>query len=277
MDDRGSRRSARARRRAQSFGQVYDVSAEGNFEGSNILNLPKTIEQYAALRHLDAAELREHLTGWRRQLLEVRNRRIRPGRDDKVLVSWNGLMIDALALAAGTLDEPRYLAAAIKAADFILTQMRREDGRLWHTWRAGQAKVEAFLDDYAGFVGALVTLYEASFDERWIDEAVRLADVLLVHFLDRQPDGFFFTADDQQQQTPLARQKEWQDSSTPSGNALAAAVLLRLGKLTGRAEYLEAAAGTLQAAAGLMERYPAAAAEMSCAVGSGAWPDAGDW
>ncbi len=139
---------------AAIFEAVYDVSAEGNFEGRNILNLPKTIEQYAALRHLDAAQLREHLAGWRRKLLEMRNRRVRPARDDKVLLSWNSLLIEALALAAGALDEPRYLAAAIKAAGFILTDMRREDGRLWHTWRAGHAKVEAFLDDYTGFIGA---------------------------------------------------------------------------------------------------------------------------
>ena len=177
-------------------------------------------------------------------------------------------MIEALALAAGALDEPRlYLAAASKAADFILTQMRRDDGRLWHTWRAGSARVEAFLDDYAGFIGALVTLDEATFDERWIDEAVRLADVLLAHFLDGEAGGFFFTADDQQQQTPLARQKEWQDSSTPGGNALAATALVQLGKLTGRTEYLEAAHKTLEAAGGLMQRYPAAAAQMLCALG----------
>jgi hypothetical protein len=252
---------------AAIFEPVYDVSAEGNFEGRNILNLPKTIEQYAALRHLDAAQLRENLAGWRRKLLEARNRRVRPGRDDKVLLSWNSLMIEALALAAGALDEPRYLAAATKAAGFILADMRRDDGRLWHSWRTDRAKVDSFLDDYAGFIDAIVTLYEATFDEHWIDAAVQLAEMLLAHFLDRRSGGFFFTADDQQPQTPLARQKEWQDSSTPSGNALAAAALVRLGKLTGRAEYLEAAHGTLQAAAGLMERYPAAAAEMLCALG----------
>ena len=150
---------------AEIFCYVYDVSDAGNFEHSNILNLPKTIEQCAKIKQLDPDKLRADLAAWRAKLLEARGKRVRPGRDDKVLVSWNGLAIDALALAAGALDEPRYLAAAIAAADFILTRMRRPDGRLLHTWR-GEAKLDAYLDDYAALVGGLVSLYEAGFDER---------------------------------------------------------------------------------------------------------------
>ena len=251
---------------AETFCRVYDVSDAGNFEGRNILNLPKTIEQCSALLQQEPAKLRADLAGWRQQLLAARSRRVRPGRDDKVLVSWNALMIDALALAAGALGEPRYLEAAEAAAKFIVYQMGRPDGRLLHTWRAGQAKVEAFLDDYAGMANALVTLYEASFNERYIDEAIRLANTLLAHFRDPAGGGFFFTADDAEQPTPLARQKEWQDSSTPSGNALAATALLRLGKLTGRQDYLDAALETLHAAAGLMDRFPTAAAQMLTAL-----------
>ena len=137
---------------------MYDVTEPGNFEGHNILNLPKSIEVCANLRHRDVGELRAELADGRAKLLEVRGRRVRPGRDDKVLVAWNGLMIDALARAAGALDEPRYLEAAEKAAQFILRDMRRADGRLLHTWRAGKAKFDAYLDDYAALANALVSL-----------------------------------------------------------------------------------------------------------------------
>ncbi|HKD35689.1 MAG TPA: thioredoxin domain-containing protein, partial [Pirellulales bacterium] len=163
---------------AEIFCYVYDVTDEGNFEHKSILNLPKTIEQCARIKQLDADKLRTDLAEWRAKLLAARGNRIRPGRDDKVLVSWNGLAIDALAQAAGALDEPRYLAAAKSAADFILTRMSRPDGRLLHTWR-GEAKLDAYLDDYAALCNGLVSLYEAGFDEHYIDEAVRLAKIML--------------------------------------------------------------------------------------------------
>jgi hypothetical protein len=141
--------------------------------------------------------------------------------------------------------------------------MRRPDGRLLHTWR-GEAKLDAYLDDYAALSNGLVSLYEASFDERYIDEAARLAEIMLAHFADSTEGGFFFTADDHEQL--VARQKDWQDSATPSGNALAATALLRLGKLTGRNGFTAAAIGTLKAAAGLMERFPSAAGQMLAAL-----------
>jgi uncharacterized protein len=248
---------------ARTFCYVYDVTDAGNFERSNILNLPKTIEQCAKLRQLDVERLRADLAQWRAKLLAVRDQRVRPCRDDKVLVSWNGLAIDALAQAAGALDEPRYLDAAIRAANFILMNMRRRDGRLLHVWR-GEAKLDAYLDDYACLANGLVSLYEAGFGERYTDEAVHLAEIILAHFADRDGGGFFFTSDDHE--ALVARQKDWQDSSTPSGNAMAATVMLRLGKLTGRRGFSDAAVGTLQAAAGLMERFPSAAGQMLAAL-----------
>jgi uncharacterized protein YyaL (SSP411 family) len=251
------------REAAETFCYVYDVSEAGNFERSNILNLPKTIDQCAKLRQLDPVRLRADLATWRTKLLAARDKRVRPGRDDKVIVSWNGLAIDALAQAAGALDEPGYLAAAKRAADFILTRMRHSDGRLLHVWR-GEAKLDAYLDDYACLANSLISLYEADFDERYINEAVKLADVMLAHFADRDEGGFFFTADDHE--ALVARQKDWQDSSTPSGNAMAATALLRLGKFTGRRDYTEAAVATLQAAAGLMERFPSAAGQILAAL-----------
>jgi uncharacterized protein YyaL (SSP411 family) len=251
--------------KAARFCYVYDVPEAGNFEhGKSILNLPKTIAQCASLRGWDMAELEAELAESRAKLLAVRDRRVRPGKDDKILVSWNALMIDAMARAAGILDEPKYLHAATRAADFILTQLRRDDGRLLHSWRHGHAKFDAYLDDYTYFINALVTLYEAGFDERWIDEAVRLADIVLKHFADTHSGGFFFTADDHEQL--IARNKDLYDSSVPSGNSMAATALLRLGKLCGRDDYLDAARATLDMAVGLMERAPTAAGQMLIAA-----------
>ena len=130
-----------------------------------------------------------------------------------------------------------YLIAAEKAAELYSGANARPDGRLLHTWRHGQAKLDAYLDDYAYFVNALVTLYEATFNERWIDEAVRLADFMLKHFEDHERGGFFFTADDHEQL--IARNKDLHDASVPSGNAMAATALLRLGRLSGRTDYLD--------------------------------------
>ena len=249
--------------RADRFCYVYDVTEQGNFEGHNILNLPKTISQCASLRGWDADELQDELAESREKLLEVRDRRVRPGKDDKVLVSWNGLMIDAVARAAGILDRPTYLQAAERAADFILREMRSTDGRLLHCWRQGQAKFDAYLDDYTCLINALVSIYEAGFEEHWIDEAVKLCEQLFQRFRDR--DGmFFYTAEDQEQL--ITRQKDLYDSSVPSGNSMAATALLRLGKLTGRQDLIEAATQILQAASRVMQQAPAAAGQMLIAA-----------
>ena len=245
---------------AETFCRVYDVTDEGNFEQKNILNLPKTIAQCAKLLHRDEEELAEELAASRAKLLAAREKRVRPGRDDKVIVAWNGLMIDAMARAGAALGETRYIEAAQRASDFILGQMRDENGRLYHTWRHGTPKLAAYLDDYASLANALVSLYEATFVERYIDAAAELGDTLLARFADPSGAGFFYTADDHERL--IARNKEFTDSSTPSGNALAATALLRLGKLTGRSDYLDAAQATIAAAAPLMERAPLAAGQL---------------
>jgi hypothetical protein len=250
--------------RGQTFARVYDVSAEGNFEGQNILNLPKTLTQAAAVLGRDPLELAERLAEDRARLLAVRSQRVKPGLDDKVLVSWNGLMIDALALAGAALDEPRYVAAALKAADFIQQKMRRPDGRLLHAWRQGQAKLPAYLDDYACLANSLVTLYEATFEERLIDMAVELADTLLEQFMDREHGGFFYTAADHE--SLITRQKDIHDASVPSGNGMAATVLMRLGALCGRTDYLDAAGRTLEGCAKLLEEMPTAAGQLLLAL-----------
>jgi uncharacterized protein YyaL (SSP411 family) len=250
---------------ARTFNYVYDVTDEGNFEhGQSILNRPKTLTACAAVLGRDPHDLERELQAARARLLAARDRRVHPGLDDKVLVAWNGLMIEALALAAGVLDEPRYLTAAQRAADFILSTLRRADGRLLHSWRGGHAKLDAYLDDYACLANALVTLYEADFNERWIDEAVALSDSLLRLFGDREHGGFFFTAGDHE--TLITRQKDLYDNAVPSGNSMAALALLRLGKLTGRPQYLAAAESTLRCASALMQQAPRATGQMLLAL-----------
>jgi hypothetical protein len=249
----------------ERFCYVYDVTEAGNFEhGQSILNLPKSIEQCAAVRGWNPETLAREMDEARQRLLAERDRRARPGKDDKVLVSWNGLMIEALARAGAVLGQPHYTALAENAAEFLLGELARPDGRLRHTWRGGVAKGDAFLDDYACLASALVSLYQATFEPQWIDEAVRLADLMLRHFEDRERGGFFFTADDHEQL--IARNKDLHDASVPSASAMAATVLLRLGRLCGRSDYVEAAGRTLAAAAGVMKNSPAGASQMLIAL-----------
>jgi uncharacterized protein len=246
------------------FTRVYDVTDAGNFEGKNILNLPKTFAQAAMLLGIPEQELRDLLAASLQKLFAVREKRVHPAKDDKVLVSWNGLMIDAMARAGAALGEQRYVAAAAKAADFIHANLLRADGRLLHTWRAGQAKLDAYLDDYACLANALISLYEATFDAARLVEAARLCDLMLEHFADDAGGGFFFTADDHEQL--IARNKEIADSSTPAASAMAATALVRLGKLTGSAKYQDAAVSAMQAAAGFIRQAPTATGQTLLAL-----------
>ena len=250
--------------RGATFGRVYDVSDAGNFEGRNILNLPKTLEQCAKILNREPADLAHELAESRQKLFMAREKRIRPGRDDKVIVSWNGLMIDAMARADAALDTSKYRSTAVRAADFILNTMRRTDGRLLRTYRAGKAKLDAYLDDYAAFANSLVSLYELTTNERWIDEAVGLMDIVLEMFADPNTGAFLYTSSDHEQL--IARTIELTDSSTPSGNALASTVLLRLGQLLGRNNYLNAAERILSAALPILQRSPTAAGQMLIAL-----------
>ena len=249
---------------AERFCYVYDVTGVGNFEGKSILNLPKTVEQCASLRGWDVEGVQAELEESRNQLLRIRDQRVRPGKDDKVLVSWNALMIDSMARAGAILGKDRYLNAANAAADFILAEMRRDDGRLLHSWRHGEAKLDAYLDDYCYLINALITLYEATFDEHRIDQAVELAEIVLEHFGDSAGGGFFFTADDHE--ALITRNKDIHDSSVPSASSMAATCMIRLGKLTGHSDLFEAGRDTLQNAVSVMENSPTAAGQMLVAA-----------
>lgn len=253
---------------AETFAKVYDVSAAGNFEGRNILNLKRPIVKQAEMLGRDAEELAAELADSRAKLLASRAQRPRPGLDDKVLTSWNGLMIDSMARAGAALGEPRYVAAAEKAARFLLQEMRTEGDRLLHSWRHGQAKLSGYLDDYTALANALISLFEASLtstpNEEWLADAASLLDVVLERFEDAERGAFFYTAEDHEEL--ITRNRDLTDNATPGGNSLAATALLRLGKLTGRADYLQAAHETLKAASSMMERAPRAMGQMLSAL-----------
>lgn len=249
---------------ARVFNDCYDVTPDGNWEGHTILNRPKTDEQAAQVLGMDPAELATILQRCRARLFEIRECRIHPGRDDKVLTSWNGMMISALAQAAQILGEPRYGQAAREAADFLLGTLRTPAGLLLHSYKDGKARFNGYLDDYACLIDALVDVYQATFEVRYLDEALRLAGIMVEQFQDSDAGGFFYTA--QNHEALIARNKESQDGSTPSGNSMAATALLRLGRLCGRADLEGQAVSTLEFLSGLLEQSPTAAGQALLAL-----------
>jgi hypothetical protein len=243
---------------------VFEVTEHGNFEGHNILFRSKTDEQDARLHGLSLEAFREKLGKIKCKLYGERSKRVWPGRDEKILTAWNGLMVAAFAQAGAVFGVPRYVEAAARAADFLLTRMRDAGGRLYRTAGADQpAKLAGYLEDYAYTADALVTLYEATFDPRWVKAAAELADVMLARFADGKG-GFFYTADDHERL--IARTKDLHDGSVPSGNAVAVTALLRLAALTGRDDYRRHAEKTLRTYHTLMADHPSAAGQMLAAL-----------
>ena len=245
---------------AELFARFYGVAHDGNFEqNTSILHIEQPLEVFARLKGLDASQLARRLAESRAKLLRARAQRIRPHRDDKILTSWNGLMIASLAEASTTLEEPRYLDAARRAADFLLGTLRR-DGVLLRRFREGEARFPGTLEDYAFLAYGLSELYEASFEPRYLAEARDLARAMIQHFGDQEGGGFFLRATDEP--TLIVRSKALYDGATPSGNSIAALVCLRLGRLTSD-ESLEAyGRKTLETFAQLIERAPFAYPQM---------------
>jgi uncharacterized protein YyaL (SSP411 family) len=249
---------------ADVFCPVYDVTPEGNWEENTILHRSKTDEQDAALLKMDVADLRRKLDEARRKLLAVRSKRIWPERDEKILASWNGLMIAAFARAGAVLDRADYTSAAVRAADFILTNMRSVDGRLFRTTAVGSPpKIDGYLEDYAFLIDALVDLYAATFDVRWLRTGEELAAIMVDRFAD--PAGGFFTTPDGQTDLIL-RLKDQHDGSTPSGSAMAITGLVRLAEFTGAKRWREEADRGLRAMRGVMHDSPMAAAQTLVAL-----------
>ena len=205
--------------------RYWDVSEAGNFERRNILHVTLEVEQLAKMFRRDVEETRRLLADARAKLFAVREQRIKPGLDDKMLTAWNALMISAYAKAAEVLGEPHYQQIAVDAVNFIEATLQRGD-RLLSTYKDGVAKLNGYLDDYAFFVAALLDVFELVQDRRYLDRAAALMDATIAHFWDPQAGAFFFTSDDHE--ALIVRSEPAFDGSIPSGNSVAARNLLRL-------------------------------------------------
>jgi uncharacterized protein len=243
--------------------RFFDVSDEGNFEGKNILH--RTIEPAEAARMFKQSvdESNASIENARKLLFDARERRVKPGRDEKILAAWNGMMISALAQGYRVLGDERFLRAAVRAVDFVRTRLW--DGHaLRRSFKDGLARFNGYLEDYGLIVSALVDVYEASLDRRYLDFAGELAEVIIERFADPERGGFFFTSDDHEKL--ITRAKAAFDGSTPSGNSAAVMALLRLHPYLGDQRYLLAAEQTLRLFAPFMEKQPFAFSHMLEAV-----------
>jgi hypothetical protein len=244
------------------FCRMFDVDEVGRLGGRSILHQAKTVTEMARLAGMDARELAGRVREWRQRLLEAREERVRPARDDKVLADWNGLMISACARVGRILGEEEFVGMARRAADFLLRRMVR-DGELYHAYRNGRLSTPGMLDDYAFLVAGLLDLWETTFDARWLHEARRLQERQDELFWDGETAGYF-----RARSAPdlIARIKTAHDGATPSGNAVAAMNLLRLARLTGQKEYEERARELLKHFLPLAERNPQSYAQMLLAL-----------
>ena len=234
----------------------YGVTERGNFEGSNILNVPVPPAQFANRMDLAEDNLSDTIARARAILLEVREQRIHPLLDDKVLTSWNGLMLRAFAEAGAALGRSDYVDAARGNAAFVLDNMRDANGRILRTWRNGEAKLLGYLEDYACLADGLIALHEATLEPRWLVEAVSLADGMVDLFWDDAVGGFYDTGSDHEQL--VIRPRDVFDNAQPCGGSVASDVLLRLGVITGNDDYSSKGATPLRALQQLLGRAPGA-------------------
>ncbi len=236
------------------FNEYFGVTEAGNFEGQNVLSVPRDLDVVAHLAGVAMEHLEDVVSRGRQRLLALREQRVRPHRDEKVITSWNGLMLASFAEAAWILDQERYRRVAIHNADFILRELRHE-GELYRIYAGGQFKVRGHLEDYACLIEGLLTLYQATFDPRWFVEARALADEMIPRFKDSMGPGFY---DTDGSEGLITRPREWHDGALPSGNSIAADVLLRLAALTGDSEYEQLAADILAAMSSAVAQHPLA-------------------
>jgi uncharacterized protein len=250
----------------------YGVEEDGNapfdpqheFTGRNILYVAESLSDTAAAFHRSEESVKETLASSRRKLFTARLERPRPHLDDKILTSWNGLMISAFARAYRVLQNPEHLQAAERAAEFLLKNLRDTQGSLLRRYREGEAKFEGHLDDYAFLAQGLLDLYEASLQSRWLRYAVELTERMLELFWDAGHGGFFDTAG--HDQTILVRLRELYDGAEPAGNSVAAMNLLRLARMTERDDWQKKGEQTLRACARILQEQPVAVPQLACAL-----------
>ncbi|OPZ75118.1 MAG: hypothetical protein BWY80_00288 [Firmicutes bacterium ADurb.Bin456] len=239
------------------FCRQYGITAGGNFEGKSIPNLIQNPVETGSLAAGQASgDYRARLDVLREKLFQAREGRVHPFKDDKILTSWNGLMIAALARGGAVLEEPLYTKAAERAAGFICSRLRRRDGRLLARYREGEAAIPAYLDDYAFITWGLLELYGACFEPRFLKDALTFTDQALDLFRDRQNGGFFFYGEDAEEL--IVRPKEIYDGALPSGNSVMLLNLLRLARLTGNETLQDEAERQVRAFAGDVAEYPQA-------------------
>jgi uncharacterized protein YyaL (SSP411 family)/aryl-alcohol dehydrogenase-like predicted oxidoreductase len=241
------------------FCAYYDITESGNWEGKSILNVRRTVEQCAAKLGITAEELQASLERARQKVYEARRQRVPPALDDKVLTAWNGMMISAMAEGCRVVGDRRYLDAAVRAADFLLSTLVRSDGRLLRTYRAGKAHLDAYLEDYAYLSEALIDLYEAGGAPRYLAEAARLGEIVLADFSDEGSGAFFTTA--RNHESLILRRREGTDGATPSGNAVATSALARLSFHLDREDFRNAAQRAITAYGKQIGLYPHAFAK----------------
>ena len=248
---------------ARIFAAYYGASEGGNFEGANILNVSRNPQAIADALGAPAQELEAVLSRCRPRLLHIRNQRVWPALDDKCITAWNGLMLRSFAEAAGALGRAGYRETAVRNAEFVASNLYRE-GRLLRTYRNGEAKLNAYLEDYAFLADGLLALYELTFDRRWFRTAIELAETMIRLFWDQENGGFFDTASDHE--ALISRPKEHTDNAIPAGNSVAAGVLLRLGRLTGRGDFEERARRILEQLADHLRQHPTAFSHLLCVL-----------
>jgi len=256
-------RAALGGERARVVVAYYGVTAGGNFEGRSILHVPRVLADVARSLGLAPERVRALVEESKDALYLARGKRPHPLRDEKILAAWNGLMIGAHARAALVLADERYAQRATRAAEFVLTRMRR-DGRLFRSYKDGKARHDAYLDDYAFLIAGLLDIYEATGESRWLQEALSLDATLEKLFEDEQHGGYFMTSKDHE--SLLAREKPAYDGAEPSGNSVQALNLLRLHELTTQDRYRVRAERLLRAFGARLTEAPAALSEMLLAA-----------
>jgi len=248
---------------SEIFCRMYDVTEQGNFEGQNILHPILNVEQGSKLFRRDPQEVESLVSDAKAKLFYEREKRIKPFRDEKILTSWNGLMLSGLAAAIKISSLPPYLEATKRTVDFLFTRMFR-DGYLLHSYKSGMAKILGYLDDYAFLAAGLLDLFEATLDRVNLDRALELTEVMIREFWDENDGGFFYTG--RSHERLIAQSKPVFDASIPSGNAVATHVLLRMYHYTGKDNYLKRSEKILRSYYDAMENQPFGFAHMLAAL-----------
>jgi uncharacterized protein YyaL (SSP411 family) len=244
--------------------RFFGISEAGNFEGSNVLHEARTTQEVAADAGTDERTVEQAVAAAKQTLLSLRATRVRPAMDDKAVCAWNGLAIRAFAEAGEALNEPAYLDTARSTARFVLTEMRRADGRLLRAWRNGEASIPAFADDYAAMATGLLALYQATGEVEWFATAAELLDQLIELFWDDEAGGVFASGHDAERL--IARPKNLFDNPTPSDNSLAAEAVLHAGALTGDADTTIRLDAISRLAGQLLERAPSAVGHLLAVI-----------